>query len=169
MTEHLHVFALNIDPDLRHTHLTRALGEKPDLPPLADWIGVGTLNPRDIELFPVTDLGDMPLSDYITAAFTPETDIAGDLRARLNALDGSVLLVPDKALGGAPSPGAQATAIAAIPLARPDHAASLPPADVKAPLPRPAPPDKPRKAGRGRAMWVLIALVVLAALLWVIL
>lgn len=169
MTDRLHVFALNIDPDLRHTHLTRAMGEKPDLPPLADWIGVDRLNTRDIELFPVADLGEMPLSDYITAAFAPEAEIAGDLRARLNALDGSVMLVPDKALGGVPAPGAQATTIAAIPLARPDHAARLPRADVGQPAPRPAPPDRPRAARSGGTFWVLIGVLVVAALLWVIL
>lgn len=125
----LHIFALNSESDLRHTHLTRARGETVHLPPLADWLGVA-VDTGEVELFPLKDLDDMSLSDYVTAAFAPEAEMARADRARMDALDGSVLLVPDTALGGAAKPGAALTLIASLPLAQADHRASLPRAEV---------------------------------------
>jgi hypothetical protein len=166
----LHVFALNTDdPDLRHTNLTRALGEKPDLPPLAEWLGLESLTTREIELFPVKDLGDMSLSDYITAAFGPDPDIPAAVRQRLDALDGSVLLVPDSAFAIDPTPGAQATAIAVLPLARPDHRAALPRAEVAA-VTTPAPPaPDPASPHFGKVVWLMMGAVAVALILWLIL
>lgn len=165
----LHLFALNADLDLRHTHLTRAKGEAPVLPPLKDWLGVPRVATGEIELFPVKDLDDMALSDYVTAAFAPDDDIPAETRTKLDALDGSVLLVPDTALDGAPDPKAEATLIATIPLARPDHAADLPPADVQ-PLPRTAPEPEPRKGLSRTVIWLILGKIALilgiGALIW---
>ncbi|MCU4651356.1 hypothetical protein N8I71_00810 [Roseibacterium sp. SDUM158016] len=157
----LHVFAVNGESDLRHTHLTRAMGEAPDLPPLADWLGLGALDTDEVEFFPLKDLGDMHLSDYLTMAFVPETAIAQDVRARLDALEGSVLLVPEAAMDGAPRPGPNLSAIATLRLAQPDHVADLPPAGI---APRPAetaPPEAASSRQRGpMSMVAIIALVV---------
>ena len=108
MSERLHVFAMNTETGLRHTHLTRAQGEAPALPPLADWLGTA-VETDEIELFPIRDLGDMMLSDYITMAFAPEALDSDDAR-RMNALLGDVLLVPERALGGAAQAGCCADA-----------------------------------------------------------
>jgi hypothetical protein len=138
MTEtRLHVYAVNGASDLRHTHLTRVEGATPDLPPLAEWLGVGTVDADRIEIFPVADLGDTRLADYVTMAFEPAEAIDADTAARLNALQGSVLIVPDAALDGTPAPTAALTSIASLELARPDHRADLPRAE-----PAPAPPPK---------------------------
>lgn len=162
---HLHVFALNTDLDLRHTHLTRARGEVADLPPLADWLGV-TVDPDEVELFPVRDLDNMTLSDYVTAAFAPESEIARGDRARIDALAGSVLLVPDRALGdaagGAPKPGAALTLVASLPLAQADHVATLPRVDVD-PLPMidtEVPADIEEKSGSFLVPLVILAVIV---------
>lgn len=128
MIERLHVFAVNTETDLRHSHLTRAQGEATDLPPLGDWLGVG-VDTDEIELFPIRDLGDMPLSDYITMAFAPER-LSSDEARRLNALEGTVLLVPERALAVAAKPGAELTLIATLPLAAADHRADLPKAVI---------------------------------------
>jgi len=166
----LHVFALNTDPGISHTNLTRALGEAPELPPLGAWLGLESLNTAQVEMFPVKDLGEMGLADYISAAFTPDPEIPAATRQRLDALEGSVLLVPDSAFAIAPTPGPEATAIAELPLARPDHAAELPAADVTA-RPHPAAPVTPISAQTGRRpiLWLLLAALAAAALLWLIL
>jgi len=166
----LHVFALNTDdPDLRHTNLTRALGERPELPPLAEWLGLESLNTSEIELFPVKDLGDMSLSDYISAAFSPDPDIPAATRQKLDALDGSVLLVPDSAFAIAPTPGPEATAIATLPLARPDHSADLPAAEVT-PTTKPADPTpEPQSRHFGKVVWLMMAAVAVGFILWLIL
>ena len=161
MTDTLYVFTLTAAPDLRHTHLTRAQGVAPDLPPLTDWLGA-EVDTAEIELFPVSDLGDMALADYITMAFAPEAIPAQAVR-KINAVKGHVLLVPERALSEEPAPGKQATLIASLPLARADHAATLPKADI-APMPRPAPAPGPAPEPGGSLIWVLAALALLLAL-----
>jgi hypothetical protein len=151
------VFALNTDPEVRHTHLTRAQGEAPVLPPLAEWLGVTRLDTGQIELFEVKDLGGMALSDYIVAAFGPDPDPAPQERVRIDALDGSVLLVPDNALSGEARPGPHLTLICRLPLAQPDHRAALPKAEVTE-RPRPAPPSPAPPDGPSRFPYVLLGL-----------
>lgn len=166
MREQLFVFAVNAETDLRHTHLTRAEGAIPDLPPLTDWLGA-EVDEGAVELFPVEDLGDMALSDYVTMAFAPEAITAKDAR-RMNGLKGHVLLVPERALSEEPAPGPEAALIATLPLARADHAATLPKAEVT-PLPRTAPAPRRKPARRGSLPWVMLGLgVILLILLWVL-
>jgi len=161
---HLHILALNHPSDTRHTHLTRAKGEGADLPPLADWLGVNSLDTDVIELFPVKDLDDMPLSDYVTTAFAPEAAIPAETRARMDALDGSVLLVPGGALPpSAPTPGPDVTLIASIQLAEPDHSADLPPADVT-PTKHAAAPDTPPEQRSGSSFYVIVTIAMVIVL-----
>jgi hypothetical protein len=165
VTDTLHIFAVTVAPDLRHTHLTRAEGLAPDLPPLTDWLGA-EVDTGEIELFPVRDLGDMALSDYITMAFAPEA-IPPQAQRKINALKGHVLLVPERALSEEPAPGKQATLIASLPLARADHVAELPKADVLT-MPHPAPTLRPAPKQRGSLVWVVRALAVLALIVLIL-
>jgi hypothetical protein len=160
---HLHIFALNTATDISHTNLTRQKGEAPELPPLADWLGTASLDTDAIELFPVEELGDMALSDYIGLAFAP-TAMPREVQTRLDALEGSVLLVPDDALPGPASPGANATLIASLPLTAPDHDATLPKADVT-PTPRPLPPTPEHESSPPIALFALIGMAILAAII----
>jgi hypothetical protein len=165
MSERLHIFAVNATLDLCHTHYTRAQGApEPALPPLADWLG-GPVDTDEIELFAIKDIGDLRLSDYVDMAFGVEGLSADDAR-RMDALEGSVLLVPDRALGGPPAAGAALTLIASPSLVRPDHRASLPKADVRpgAAAAKPSPPPAPR---RGSLIWVILALALIGlAVIW---
>lgn len=161
---HLHIFALNEPVEVAHTHLTRQNGETPALPPLADWLGVDTLDTDEIELFPIEDLATMALSDYVKLAFAPAQDIPADTATRLNALTGAVLLVPEKALPAPATPGAQATLIASIPLAQADNSASLPKADV-APTPARTPATPEREAPPPVALFALIGMAILAVII----
>lgn len=129
--ERLVVFALNgVDPG-QHTSLTRAEGAVVALPPLAAWLGVRALDTDAVEMFPVSDLGAMRLSDYIAEAYTPDAPLPRPLAGKLDALEGSVLLVPDTAFTGRPDPGPEVTRIGAVRLAQPDHAAELPRVPVR--------------------------------------
>lgn len=161
---HLHIFALNEPVSVSYTHLTRQKGEVPELPPLARWLGVDTLDTDEIELFPINDLGDMALSDYIQLAFPPEDPIPSAIVTRLDALEGAVLLVPgDAPLVQAAQTGPQATLVAALALARADNTASLPKAKA---TPMPVAPVQPdHEASPPIALYALIAMAILAALI----
>lgn len=168
----LHVVALNETPVGRTTFLSRQGGEDaPDLSDLAEALGLSSLDAARLELFPVSDLGGMRLSDYITEAFAPDDPLPPDIRARLNAIDGSVALLLDDALpeGESLRSGARARRIASVPLERPDHAADLPPADTgrdaaPAPQEEAPPPDSDRRHSLG----LFLALFALGVLILVI-
>ncbi len=159
----LHIFAVNGESELRHTNLTRAQGLAPDLPPLEAWLGLDVLSTDQIEIFPVEDLGDMTLTDYVVMAFDPVPPPAPDVRARLDALEGSVFLVPDTAMKGAPKPGAMLSSIATLPLAQADHSAELPKADVQSaatPDEEPVDSDLPKKKGLSQGVKVAIFIAI---------
>lgn len=165
MSERLHVFAVNATLDLCHTHYTRAQGgPQPSLPPLADWLGA-TVDTDEIELFTLKDIGDLPLSDYVDMAFGVEGMGADDAR-RMDAIEGSVLLVPDRALGGEPRPGAMLTQIASLDLAQADHRAELPKAALGGGAgQREAPSPSGRRFG-SLPWWLLALALVVAVMLW---
>ncbi len=161
---HLHIFALNEPITTSHTNLTRQKGETPALPPLAEWLGLDALDTDQIELFPISDLGGMDLSDYVQLAFTPEDGIPADNQRRINTLEGSILLVPDDAITGTLSPGPQATLIATIPLAQADNSAVLPKADVARPPTQAAHTEPEREATPPIALYMLLGMAVFAVL-----
>lgn len=158
----LFVFALNTPVTVTLTDLSRAQGLATDLPPLAAWLGLEGLDTDRIELFPINDLGELTLSQYLTMAHTAEI---GSHTARLDALDGSVLLVPDRAVTGTPTPGPEATLIATLPTAKADHSADLEKAVI--PLKPTSEPEAKPKPPMGAMPWIAGAGLILAALiLW---
>jgi hypothetical protein len=168
MSDTLHIFALRGAGDVRHTHLTRAQGAAPDLPPLTDWLGA-EVDTDEIEMFPITDLGEMKLSEYIRLAFAPDTISPQDAR-RIDAIKGTVLLVPERSLSEEPAPTAEARLIATLPLARADHVAQLPKALATRMTAAPPTSTKPRgRLGRGPLPWVMLGLgLLLLVVIWVL-
>lgn len=159
----LFVFAVNHDLDIVHTELTRQQGNTPDLPPLAEWLSVDVALDR-VELFPTSTLAPMSLTDYLEAAFGTET-IAEP--ARLNALSGPVLLVPEAALGGDPRPGADLTLIASLQVVDPDHSQSaLPDPGVGAAAQ--ATPKPPMSQARISGMVAMATLAVIFLLTFIV-
>jgi hypothetical protein len=132
----LHIFAINGESDLRHTNLTRAQGLAPDLPALEDWLGVDTILTDQIEVFP--HRGSRRHEPYRLRrdGLRSRPPPGPDARARLDALEGSVLLVPDTAMPAEPETRRDADPIAVLPLAAADHNAELPKADMTPAAPR---------------------------------
>ncbi|AHM03117.1 hypothetical protein roselon_00688 [Roseibacterium elongatum DSM 19469] len=162
--ETLRIYALNVDSDARHTNLTRARGESVEMPPLAEWLGVDDLDHREIELFPLDDLGDMPLSDYVTRAFDPDPAINATTANRLDALSGSVLLVPGRALQDTPRDSRELTEVAILTLAQADQTGALPKADLAPPPTLPEQEDRPPEKMRRITIVFLLTALALAGL-----
>lgn len=168
MKTQIHIFALPDLDGVRHTHLTRLEGAAPDLPPLAEWLGAEDLDINRIELFPVADLGDMPLSVYLASAFDPEPEPLEASAPYLDAVKGTALIVPDEALSGTPMPGGALERITTLPLIQPDHSADLPKAEVNArpdrpassPAPQAGPPGRAKRLGRITVLAAAVALVI---------
>lgn len=169
----LHIFAVNAEVDVRHTYLSRSQGKGAALPNLAGWLGLrqGGLNSDEIEIFPLSDLAGMALSDYVATAFDILDAPLGQTAARLNALDGHVLLIPASAIAGEVKTGAELTLVASLPMAQADHSAeALEPTPVEAP---PSPVEQPLDATPTRRKvpavfigFVLAVLLMLVAQLW---
>ncbi|MEJ6392787.1 hypothetical protein V8J82_05930 [Gymnodinialimonas sp. 2305UL16-5] len=161
---HLHVFAVNEPVSVSHTNLTRQKGETPALPPLTEWLGIDALDTDAIEIFLLSDLGGMALSDYIQLAFTPETGIPAEERARLDALEGAVLLVPETAMQGTTRPNAKLTLVATIALAEPDNNANLPKATLTPSAPKTPHTEPARESVPPIALYALLGIAAFAAL-----
>jgi hypothetical protein len=61
----------------------------------------GDLRTEEIELFDIADLGDMPLSTYLSEGHGIADAELRDMRGQLDALAGRVLILPSRAFGGA--------------------------------------------------------------------
>lgn len=75
----------------------RALAEPGALQRL---IGAAHFDPAQADLIALDDLADMPLSDFLAQAHDLPATALDPLRARLDALDGHVLVVRSRAFGG---------------------------------------------------------------------
>lgn len=160
----LYVFALNTPVSVTLTDLSRARGEAVGLPPLAAWLGLEALDTDRVEMFPIDDLGELPLSSYLATAH--DADPTGQ-SARLDALEGSVLLVPERAVTGTPAPGPEATLVATLPTAAADHQARLAPAAIPDTEQKPEPAD-PAMPARPLGWIIAVALALAALILWVV-
>lgn len=162
MGQELHIYAVNEAIEGRHTYLSRSQGESMVLPDLAGWLGLrqGGLDTDEIELFPTGDLAGMALSDYVTTAFDLEAAPNAQTAARMNALEGHVLLIPSAALAGAVAERPELTLVASLLMAQPDHSVG-----ALEPLPEPkletAPHAKTEAmpAGRRRLLAVFVAFI----------
>lgn len=82
---------------------------------LAQVLGIEDIDLDHVEIFPVSDLEELGLAGYlIQGCGIPESEVAAD-RARLDAIEGHVLLLRSRAFGGLAerlTPASQITPIA---------------------------------------------------------
>jgi hypothetical protein len=95
-----------LDIPAHEAHVVRVLSVV-ETAPLADddvmaALGAeGDLRSNEIELFDLSDLGDMPLSTYLAEGHGIAEDTLEDMCGQLDALAGRVLILPSRAFGGA--------------------------------------------------------------------
>lgn len=137
---------------------------------LREMLGAEKIDPTYTETFAVKDIAELGLSRYIATAMDVPLDTLAPDRARLDALEGEVLIVLSRALGydgQTLSPGPDLTFIGAyvsaeVPLSGP----------VTAPKPEPMPEpvqdqgtDHPESTDTGRRTLIIGAALVIAVLL----
>lgn len=157
----VHVFTAQLTPDDLQRDKARLA---------AELLGDPDLDPAFIEIFDVSDLGDVGLSGYLTDGLgVPETAIPDP--ARLDALKGPVLILLSKALHGRAvtlTPDPRLTLIGTYAEERPPvHFEPLPTVGAQGQLTPDLPPD--RTAQRPGSAFVLLGIAVLltaATALW---
>ena len=68
--------------------------------PLQEALGADTLDSEHVEVFPVSDLEGVGLSGYLSEGHGIPEDQLADMRARLDAQTGVVMVLTSRALGG---------------------------------------------------------------------
>lgn len=89
------VFAVDLD-ETEIKGFTRKNGTWP----VQEALGVDTLDPERVEVFPVSDLEGLGLSGYLEEGLGVPGEQLRDMRARLDAVQGWVLVLTSKAFGG---------------------------------------------------------------------
>lgn len=124
----------------------------------------------DMELFALTDLTGVGLQRYLAEGYDVDAQALRRDRARLEALDGYVLLVFSGIAAGGDvrlTPGPDLTLIGTYVEARAQHAAV--PLPVEAAKPYSGAAQAPKPAGRARvgsALTAVLALVILTLIWW---
>lgn len=123
------------------------------------------------ELFPVSDLSGIGLSGYLAEGYTVPDDQLRDARAKLDALEGYVLLVFSTAFEGRPTTltlGADLTLIGTFGEAQPDMAVRPLESEAAQPYsgtPSATPPAPPKRRATG-SLGVVGLFVLAALILW---
>ncbi|MEM9578502.1 MAG: hypothetical protein AAF999_16000 [Pseudomonadota bacterium] len=141
-------------------------------------LGAIALNDAFVEVFPLTDLGDMALADYLLQGPGVEPPMIEPDRRKLSALEGWVMVVYSRAFKGAAqtlAPSSQLTLIGTYAEEGTDWSA---PVDLSTPsaLPQQPPPEEPAAkkrpsdaamSGRIAMVALLVAFFVVALMFWV--
>jgi hypothetical protein len=141
---------------------------KPDL--ARDLLNAPHLDTRSTEIFPVSDLAGVGLARYLGEGYTvPESETAPD-SAKLEALDGYVLLLFSDSFGGAATtldPGPAVTLIGTYCEAAADHSATRIETPSAAPYSGTAPaPTTPVERRHGSSLVAGILVMIVLAVLW---
>ncbi len=158
------VFAVDLDGDALKA-FTRQNGSWR----VQEALGVETLDPEHVDIFPVKDLAGVGLAGYLEDGLgVPEAQLA-DTRSMLDATTGTVMVLTSKAFGGAAqtfTPRAPLRLLASFSEDRPPVAFEpLPSEAATGSVGGPGPgPDLPEQRNRMGSLLLLVALVLITAL-----
>lgn len=162
------VFAVDL-PASELENFTRSNGTWP----LRDALGAEALNVERIEIFDVSDLSGMGLSAYLEEGQGVKPEELAPLRAQLDSLKGTVMVLPSSALAGVAQTlevKAPLRLVATLNEDRPPvEFDTLPDETAKAehpPLTPPAPSDA-AMSGRVAMIALLVIAVLTAVLIWI--
>ncbi len=165
---HIRVFAINRPP----LEITAAL-EKHPKPDLArDLLNAPHIDTASTEIFPVSDLAGVGLAAYLTEGYAVTEDALVKDRAKLDALDGYVLLLFSNSFGGSATtlaPGPDVTLIGTYPEARANMSAKPLKTASAAPYSGAPKPSRPAPNNRSGSALIVVALIALALFIWWIL
>jgi len=151
--------------------MARALRQQPATALASALLG-HPVSDNDFELFAIADLAGVGLPRYLTDGYDVDPDALRKDRARLEALDGYVLLLHSRVAHAGDvvlSPTAELTLIGTYTEPAPDHIA--PPLAVEAAMPYSgarAAPVAPRRSRIGSAITGLATLLILALIWWIL-
>lgn len=139
-------------------------------------LGAAALDPEHVEVFPIDDLGEMALPDYLVeGAGAKATEIDAD-RFKLSSLEGWVMIVYSSAFRGVAqslSPSSQLTLIGSYGQEGTEWSApvdlstaSALPQETETPAPKKRPSDA-AMSGRIAMLALLVAFFVVGLMLWV--
>ncbi len=136
-------------------------------------LGAAPQNPQGIEVFPLSDLGEMGLAGFLRDGVDAHPDDIDRDRIKLAALDGWVLLVHSSAYASAGarlSPDPALTLIGTYAQTPTKKATDLLQAEAAAPYTGVTPPNGPPEVTRSRSRmgWIIVVLAVFALpfLIW---
>jgi len=151
--------------------MARALQQQPATALASALLG-HPVSDDDVELFAIADLAGVGLPRYLTDGYDVDPDALRKDRARLEALDGYVLLLHSRVAHAGDvvlSPTAELTLIGTYTEPAADHVA--PPLAVEAAMPYSgarAAPVAPRRSRIGSAITGLATLLILALIWWIL-
>ena len=163
----IRVFAINRPPAEMRSALAQT--PKPDL--ARELLGAPHLNTATAEIFPVSDLAGVGLAAYLADGYAVPQEALKENRARLDALDGYVLLLFSESFGGRETrlePGPDVTLIVTYGEFSPAPATETLSAESAQAYSGVRPPPKPTIQRRrpGSSAVVVVAFLVLAVLIF---
>jgi len=139
--------------------------------PLQDALGAGRLDPAHVDLIAVEDLGELGLAGYLAAGHGISPDDLRDMRGRLAALSGHVLIVTSRAFGGEEqtlSPRAPLHLVATFTEDRPPVSFDpLPSQAARGVTGGKPPPSDAAMSGRVASIALLVLFLLVALVVWV--
>jgi hypothetical protein len=139
--------------------------------PLQDALGAGTLDPAHVDLIAVEDLDELGLAGYLAEGHGISSDDLRDMRGRLAALSGHVLIVTSRAFGGEEqtlSPRAPLHLVATFTEERPPVSFDpLPSQAARGVTGGKPPPSDAAMSGRVASIALLVLFLLVALVVWV--
>lgn len=139
--------------------------------PLQDALGAGTLDPAHVDLIAVEDLDELGLAGYLSEGHGISADDLRDMRGRLAALSGHVLIVTSRAFGGEEqtlSPRAPLHLVATFTEDRPPVSFDpLPSQAARGVTGGKPPPSDAAMSGRVASIALLVLFLLVALVVWV--